>query len=117
VAEGVGNLVFSIAGALALGAIGVAWGTMAGALISISWVLLLTLGWLRKPIVSRAELLVECCLRPVFCLLPMVACTAVFNDLHATGFRIFTFALGLFVTAAMTWRWGEMRRSPTVFTV
>jgi O-antigen/teichoic acid export membrane protein len=117
VAEGVSNLAFSIAGALAVGAIGVAWGTMAGSLISISWVLLLTLGWLRKPIMSRAELLVECCLRPVFCLLPMIACAAIFNDLHTSAFRACAVALALFTTATMTWRWGEMRRSPAVCTV
>lgn len=114
VAEGVSNIAFSIAGALAVGAIGVAWGTMAGAIISIAWVLLLTLGWLKKPIVSRAELVVECCLRPVFCSLPMIVCVAVFNDLHATLFRAIAVALALFATATMTWRWGEMRRGPAV---
>ncbi len=117
VAESVANLTFSIIGALTLGAIGVAWGTMAGAVISIIWVLLLTLRWLRIPIVSQAELLTECCLRPVFCLLPMIICTAVFNDLHTTQFRILTIVLGLFATATMTWRWGEMRRGPVVCAV
>lgn len=117
VAEGISNLAFSIAGALAVGAIGVAWGTMGGAIVSITWVLLLTLRWLKKPIVSRTNLLMEGCLRPVFCSLPMIVCVAVFNDLHANSFRACAVALALFATAAMTWRWGEMRRSPAVCTV
>ncbi|MGA3345654.1 MAG: hypothetical protein ABSC76_12365 [Terracidiphilus sp.] len=117
VAEGVSNVAFSIAGALAVGAIGVAWGTLAGALISISWVLLLTIGWLKKPIVSRSELLVECCLRPLFCLSPMIVCATVFNDLHATIFRAIAIVLALFATATMTWRWGDMRRVPAVCAV
>ncbi len=117
VAEGLSNLAFSIVGALLVGAIGVAWGTMAGAIVSISCVLLLTLGWLRKPIVSRADLLVEGCIRPLFCLLPLIACAAVFNDLHSPTIRTLAVVLALLATATMTWRWGEMHRSPAVFAV
>ncbi len=113
-AEGISNVALSIAGAVALGAIGVAWGTVAGALISISWVFLLTIGWLQEPIVSRSELLVECCLRPILCLLPMIAFAIIFNDLHATLLRAAAIALALFATAAITWRWGEMCRGPAV---
>ena len=114
VTEGISNLAFSIAGALAVGAIGVAWGTMAGAIIGISWILLLTVGWLKKPVVSRSELLIECCLRPVFCSLPMIAFAAIFSDLHASVFRASAVALALFATAMMIWRWGNMHRSPAV---
>jgi hypothetical protein len=47
----------------------------------------------------------------------MIVCVAIFNDLHVTLFRTIAVALALLATAAITWRWGEMRHSPVVCTV
>jgi O-antigen/teichoic acid export membrane protein len=116
IAEGVSNLVCSVVGASAVGAIGVAWGTLIGAIISISWALLLTVRWLKKPILSRSELLVEGCLRPILCLSPMIVYTAVFSDLHTAFLRVCGVTLALLGTALITWLWGNMRLSPVMCT-
>ncbi len=107
-AEGVSNFGFSITGALLWGAIGVAWGTLAGAVIGILWVLVLMVGWLRYPIVSRAELLLEGCLRPLLCLSPVILLVLLLSQVQNTTVRLFAVVAAAVVTVALTWRWGGL---------
>jgi O-antigen/teichoic acid export membrane protein len=106
--EGIGNFASSIVGAIFVGAIGVAWGTLAGACIGVLWMLLMMLRWLKTPIVSRPELLVEGCLRPALCLLPAILCVAAFNQLPDSSSRSSGIAAALAITVAVTWRWGRV---------
>jgi O-antigen/teichoic acid export membrane protein len=107
-AEGVSNFGLSITGALSLGAIGVAWGTLAGAVIGILWVLVLMIGWLRYPIVSSAELLLEGCLRPLLCLSPLILLVPLLSQMQDNPIRLFAVVAAAVVTATLTWRWGGL---------
>jgi O-antigen/teichoic acid export membrane protein len=109
--EGISNFVLSIAGAMLVGAVGVALGTLASACIGILWVLLLMIRWLKIPIVSRATLLMDGCLRPVICLLPFIICVASFNQLLGTNLRSLMIATAMIATAVITWRWGKVWQS------
>ena len=108
VVEGIGNFTLSIIGAMLVGAIGVAYGTLAGACISILWVILLLLRWLKKPVVSQSEFIVEGCLRPALCLMPIALCIAVGNDTAWTAWRTLGVTAALIATIAITWRWGRI---------
>ena len=108
IVEGISNFSLSIAGAIFVGAIGVAFGTLAGACISILWVILLLLRWLRIPIVSQSELILEGCLRPALCLLPIAICVALSNDSTWTLWRSLGVTAALIATIAITWRWGRI---------
>jgi O-antigen/teichoic acid export membrane protein len=111
VVEGISNFALSIGGAILLGAIGVAYGTLAGSCISILWVLLLMIRWLRIPIVSRSELVLEGCIRPALCMLPVIVCAATFSGLPWTAWRSSGVTTAVFMTMAIIWRWGRVWQS------
>jgi O-antigen/teichoic acid export membrane protein len=111
VVEGISNFALSIGGAMLVGAVGVAYGTLAGSCISILWVLLLMVRWLRMPIVSRAELVLEGCIRPALCLLPVILCVVAYGGLPWTTWRSLGVTVAVIVTVAITWRWGRMWHS------
>lgn len=73
VAEGVTNFGASILGALRFGAIGVAWGTLVGAIAGVLWICTLTLNWVREVAIGRWIYVREGILRPVLCSLPLIA--------------------------------------------
>jgi O-antigen/teichoic acid export membrane protein len=111
VVEGISNFALSIVGAILVGAVGVALGTLVGACISIAWVTAFLLRWIRIPIVSRFELLSEGCLRPVLCLLPIALCAITFGGFPWSSSRSICIAAAFCVTAAVTWRWGHIASS------
>lgn len=117
VVEGICNFALSIGGAMMVGAIGVAYGTLAGSCISILWVLLLMIRWMKTPLISRSELVVEGCMRPALCLLPVILCVVLVNGLPWTAWRSIQIGLAAIVTMAITWRWGNMWRSSPASTV
>jgi O-antigen/teichoic acid export membrane protein len=71
-AEGTTNLVASIICAYFWGPIGVAWGTVVGAVCGISWVVLYTMGRTRELGVHRAQFTIEGALRPTACFAPLL---------------------------------------------
>lgn len=111
IVEGISNFALSIGGAMFIGAIGVAYGTLAGSCISILWVLLLMIRWLKTPIASRDGLILNGCIRPALCLLPMILFVAVCNGLPWTVWRSLGVIVTVFATLGITWRWGQMRQS------
>jgi O-antigen/teichoic acid export membrane protein len=111
IVEGISNFALSISGAMLVGAIGVAYGTLAGSCISILWVLLLMIRWLRMPIVSRVELVLEGCIRPMLCLLPILSCVVAFSGQPWTAWRSLGVTVAVIATLAITWRWGRMGHS------
>jgi O-antigen/teichoic acid export membrane protein len=72
IAEGVGNLVCSLVGIAFFGPIGVAWGTLAGAIIGIAWMLLFTMRWARLIPVDRKAFVWTTALKPILFLSPVV---------------------------------------------
>lgn len=76
-AEGAINLAVSIAGAWLTGPIGVAWGTAAGAVCGVLWLMIYTMPRAREIPLKIAEYAGETLLRPTVCALPMLLYTAV----------------------------------------
>jgi hypothetical protein len=73
--------------------------------------LLLMIRWLKMPIVSRSEIVLEGCIRPVLCLLPIILWVAAFSGLPWTAARGPGVTVAAIVTMAMTWRWGRIWHS------
>jgi O-antigen/teichoic acid export membrane protein len=74
--EGFSNLALSLLGILWLGPIGVAWGTLAAAVLGLLCYIVYTI---KRPEVlqlGRLEFVRECILRPVACFSPLLLCTA-----------------------------------------
>ena len=72
IAEGVANLVFSLVGIALLGPIGVAWATLAGAIIGVIWMLLFTMRWARLIPINRKAFLWKTTLKPVLFYSPII---------------------------------------------
>jgi O-antigen/teichoic acid export membrane protein len=70
-AEGISNLVLSLIGAVWLGPMGVALGTLFGAVIGILWMLFFTMRWASIIPVSVRTFSEEAVLRPLLCLAPL----------------------------------------------
>ena len=111
IVEGLTNFSLSIPGAILIGSIGVAFATLIGAIISILWVVLFTIGRLRIQLVSRRNLLLEGCLRPALCLSPAFLCVVAWQALSLPVWRSLGLPAGLVLTLAATWRWGQMGNS------
>jgi O-antigen/teichoic acid export membrane protein len=76
VVEGVVNLIASVAGAMLFGPIGVAWGTLAGAVSGLVWACVLTAKWAKEIPLGRWSLALESIVRPLACALPLLAFAA-----------------------------------------
>jgi O-antigen/teichoic acid export membrane protein len=72
IAEGVANLVCSLVGIALLGPIGVAWGTLAGAIIGVIWMLLFTMPRARLIPINRKAFLWTTTLKPVVFYTPII---------------------------------------------
>lgn len=72
IAEGVGNLVCSVAGIVVWGPIGVAWGTLAGAMIGVVWMFSFTMRWARLMPIDRKVFLWETTIKPVLFYSPVI---------------------------------------------
>jgi O-antigen/teichoic acid export membrane protein len=79
VVEGLTNLIASIMGALWLGAAGVAWGTLVGAICGVAWLCLLTVNWASEIPIKRRIFAVEGIIRPILCTLPVIICSAIIH--------------------------------------
>ncbi len=79
VVESLSNLVLSITGALWLGPIGVALGTLAGAVLGIACTFPITMRWAKEVPILPWPLLREGVLRPLLVALPMLLYVALFN--------------------------------------
>jgi O-antigen/teichoic acid export membrane protein len=80
--EGVINLVCSILGAYWIGPLGVALGTLIGAVCGLAWTCLLTVRRTSQISSGRKTFISEGILRPFLCTLPLVIFTVVMHD-HA----------------------------------
>ncbi len=74
VVEGVTNLFASITGAILLGAVGVAWGTLVGAICGCLLMCVLTINWTTQIHVGRWEFALEGIVRPAISALPIMIC-------------------------------------------
>lgn len=111
IVEALTNFALSIPGAILIGSVGVAFATLVGAIISILWILLFTIGRLRIQLVSRRDLLLEGCLRPALCLSPGFLCVIAWQALPLPVWRGLGLATALVLTLAATWRWGQLSNS------
>lgn len=89
--EGVTNFGGSILGAIRFGAIGVAWGTLAGAIAVVLWVCALTLKWVKTVALSRWSFVKEGIVRPLICGSPLVIFAVILGN------RPLTFLPALFL--------------------
>lgn len=109
IAEAISNFSLSILGAVFVGAIGVAWGTLAGAGIGIVWTLALTISWLQRPIISAGSLVAEGFVRPMICLSPVILYVIGVDAIQSQMART-TIALAAFCCAGIiTLRWGRLQ--------
>jgi O-antigen/teichoic acid export membrane protein len=72
IAEGVANLAFSLIGIVLLGPIGVAWGTLMGAVISVVWMLLFTMKQARLIPINQKRFFWTTTLKPVLLYIPII---------------------------------------------
>jgi O-antigen/teichoic acid export membrane protein len=85
-AEGITNLVTSVAGAYFFGAIGVALGTLVGSLVSIGMHLFYNVPRTAVILINRSQLIRESLIRPAFCVAPFVLLLALRYLFH--GFML-----------------------------
>jgi O-antigen/teichoic acid export membrane protein len=83
IAEGIGNLLCSLIGIVLLGPIGVAWGTLVGAVISVVWMLLITMRQARLIPIDRKMFLWTTTLKPLLFYIPIICYVALFSS-HGT---------------------------------
>jgi O-antigen/teichoic acid export membrane protein len=86
VAEGATNLVFSVIGARLIGPVGVAWGTVVGAVCGVLWAIFYTMRRARTVPVDGRAFGREVVLRPVACFLPLLGFLLLRNRMHAGSF-------------------------------
>jgi O-antigen/teichoic acid export membrane protein len=103
--EAIVNLACSVAGAARYGAIGVAWGTLIGAVTAIIFLLLFSMRWTRFVQISISAFLREAFIRPLLCFLPLILTVAFlarqsFNFSHVLA-AVTAMAISLF--ASLKW--------------
>jgi O-antigen/teichoic acid export membrane protein len=106
--EGVVNLLCSILGAYWIGPLGVALGTLIGAIYGLAWTCLLTVRRTAAISSGRRTFISEGILRPFLCTLPLVIFAVVMHD-HAFTFNT-TVLLGLsgFASYWLVYRFGRL---------
>jgi O-antigen/teichoic acid export membrane protein len=110
VLEGVTNLSVSVLAGHYWGAIGVAFGTLCGALIGAAGVLVYNMPRTAEVRFSLREYVFESLLRPILCVLPLGFALLLQNAIgDVQGFtRALTVLVGGTATAFCLWRWGLM---------
>jgi O-antigen/teichoic acid export membrane protein len=91
--EGIMNCGSSVLGALWLGPIGVAVGTLVGAIFGLAWTSTLTIKWVREIPFDRWNFVREGVLRPVTCTLPLVLFVALMHNRLLTSRSVLVLAL------------------------
>ena len=72
IAEAISNLIASLIGAALFGGIGVAWGTLIGAVVGTGWVLLYTMPSATEILFTASQFLAQAVYRPFVSTLPLV---------------------------------------------
>lgn len=101
VAEGITNLAFSIVGARLMGPVGVAWGTVIGAVCGVLCALVYTMPKAREIPVRASSFALEAILRPAFCFLPLLSFLGVRAYLHPSP----VYFSGAVLLTAVLLRW------------
>jgi O-antigen/teichoic acid export membrane protein len=109
--EGISNLICSIVGVIFFGAIGVAWGTMCGAIVSVIWIFAFILPKLHCKVIVRQEFLFEGFLRPLLCLLPIGAYAVFVMAVPAQAYRVPILGLMIAASGVFTYFWGGFRQA------
>ena len=107
-AEGVTNLGASIIGAVRFGVIGVAWGTLVGAVAGMVWICVLTLKWVKRVTFDRWGFLREGVARPLACVSPLVAFAAFLGTRPLTLLPALFLGLCMIATYLLTDRFGQL---------
>jgi len=100
-AEGFTNLLASILGAYLFGPIGVAWGTLIGAICGILWAAIWVMRRAREIPVHSSTFTIEAVLRPLFCFLPLLLYIVVRNKLHLS----LEYSIGAMLTSFLLLLW------------
>lgn len=104
VVEGVTNLVSSIALAYWLGPIGVAIGTLVGAVCGLLWTCIFTLSWAKEFPLPRSTFVLEGILRPIAGTLPLLLFTALWYKRPVTSVSLGVLAICCALTYLLTAR-------------
>jgi O-antigen/teichoic acid export membrane protein len=106
--EGITNFVVSIAAAALLGPIGVALGTLVGALCGVGWSYSFTVKRTTEIPLSRKQFAIEGLVRPLSCALPIVLCAASVHYLGVSVRTLILLSAGTALTGLLAYRFGEM---------
>lgn len=106
--EGVVNLVCSIAGAYWIGPIGVAFGTLVGAVCGLAWTSLLTVRRTATISSGRYTFITEGILRPFLCTLPLLIFTGVLRDHALTPATVVLLFVAGFSSYLLMHRFGRL---------
>jgi O-antigen/teichoic acid export membrane protein len=105
--ESLTNLGSSILGALLLGPVGVALGTVIGALCVLIWTCVLTLKWAIEIPFSRWRFAFEGIFRPLLCTLPLLLFSAIMPRPMTMKSAVFL-TVSVLVTGILTGRFGKV---------
>lgn len=106
--EGVINLVCSIIGAYWIGPMGVALGTLIGAVCGLIWTSLLTVRRTAEISSGRWTFISEGILRPFVCTLPLVIFTIVLHDHALTANTVILLGLSALASYLLVYRFGRV---------
>lgn len=106
--EGVVNLVSSIAGAYWFGPIGVAFGTLIGAVCGLAWTSLLTVRRTAAISSGRYTFITEGILRPFLCTLPLLIFTGILRDRALTAANVLLLVGAGFSSYLLMHRFGRL---------
>jgi O-antigen/teichoic acid export membrane protein len=106
--EGSSNLVLSVIGAIWLGPIGVAWGTLIGSVIGVLWMLFFTMRWATGIVVGARFFSEETLLRPFLCLAPLQIFILFFAHQSTVGIRMLYLFLTSVLCVVLSLRWGKV---------
>jgi O-antigen/teichoic acid export membrane protein len=107
-AEGISNLVLSLIGAVWLGPIGVALGTLCGAAIGVLWMLFFTMRWASLIPVSVRAFTEETLLRPLLCLAPLEIYVVLFARKNFADLNVVYLLLASSLSVVLSSRWGKV---------
>jgi O-antigen/teichoic acid export membrane protein len=110
--EGLVNLIFSVVGAYRIGAIGVALGTLIGAIFGLAWSCLLTVKRTTEISVGRRNFIGQGILRPFLCALPVIACATIMHDRTLTLSSAIVLIGSGVLTYFLAYQFGRVLPSP-----
>ena len=106
--EGIINLLCSIAGAYWIGPIGVALGTLVGAVCGLVWTSLLTVRRTAMISAGRYTFITEGILRPFLCTLPLLLFTGLVRDHELTPITVALLCVAGFLSYLLMHRFGRV---------